>query len=1564
MKNKILKIITAIMLLTTLTMSNFCYVGASLISYAADNVEVEFSTNLKDEKTLVMQIDVDKEGYFNGTIALGSSNFKFKNSNNKYIYEMNEKTITLNQINAGETAEFEVEIEPIKNDLFNIGLLSMESKLSLTGIYKNNKEKDINIEKTVKLEFSENSSEQNIENSIEIITNKVLKISGTEKRVVQLSLNMGLKDNNYPINNINSKITIPVINGKQAEVLLSEKLNNMTAYNYKYENATLDVNMKNEPNSVNEVMWKKSGNENLVLTLIYDKDAKIEETKVDIQTTIELYNSKKLTANTSVDLNLVEVDSVIQTTIINSENSIFKGKLYSGINREYETTTKIDVNLIGVAKYVEVAENASTYVVDGANVDANVYYAQTKINKEELLKVLGENGQLTITNIDGTQLAKVGANTATDEQGNIIITYTNKVKGINIKTTEPKNLGSIEIKHIKTIEKTEKEIVKQAEEISTNLTQKYNVSEELEETYSKGIEVQKEQKIELKETSTQATISMNKNSLSTLSANNVEISAILKSSTEENDLFKNPKLQIILPQEIESVKVNTINKIYADEFEFKTPSLTDEPGIGKVITIELEGEQTNYLNEVSEGIQIVINADITFSKITPSTKSNIIMKYKNENGAQAEYETQEEIDIVSQYGVLVYSKVTGFNKQETVLESIEDGKLQGKLDINEESERIVTIERHIINNYEEKIENINIVGNLEGTLNSSLQEITTNVENSNISYGEDITTAKEYKVELPNGVLEPGQVATVTYKIKIPAGIKYNENMLEKLNVSYQYKEQTISKDYETYLATITIANRETIVKTEQIEGIGNLIITSTSGEQQLKDGQEIFEGQTVNNVLTLVNETKNDLKNVKIIVKQQNGIFYTEKVTQEMNTQTLEPMDVTRIVEDETLEQKEFTVEEIKSGETVSYEYQFSVKEKQGEETKGIVSIEADGFEKQEITTMTNKIKEAKLKLNIKCNYNEERTVLAGSVYPITLTAKNISEEELKDVVLELKLPEGTSFDEKYLVLEDNFTYVGTENGVVKLKINSIPAGETVDIILSLVVEDFEEDTVNLNATIRTTIDNETYVSNEINREAIQQKAKISVVQKGNQNITTIKTGDQVIYTTTIKNSSARSNNIEIIDHVPTAAVVTKAYIVKGGKTTIINNITENDIKFETELDEKEEITFVVETAIDENLAQESEITNIVEVNAYSQYIKSNAITYKLANIVDQDPTGGDSENSNNTISGKIWLDSNRNGQIDEEETLFKNMEVKLLNATTGEIARDINNNEIKVKTDDNGKYVFTNLPNDKYIVVIEFDTTNYSLTEYKKAGISEEINSDVITKTLNGKNVAMTDEIEIKDNNIRNVNAGLIENKVFDLRLDKYINRITVQNSAGTKVMEYSNTQLAKVEIDAKQINNTTVIVEYAIEITNEGEVPGYANEIVDYMPNDFKFSSEINPSWYSTTEGNKLHNISLTNEVINPGETKTITLALVKTLNDNNTGTTVNTAEIAKSSNHLLINDKDSTPGNNAKKEDDISTAELIISIRTGAGIAITITIIIAIAILVTVAIILKKRRGENE
>ncbi len=1567
MKNKVFKISVILVMILTMTMTNFIFVGANLISYAIDDSStnhsnIEFNSYFKNEKgekvanqdivtsrlesSLFIEIAVKKEGYLNGSVHLENTNFKLKSSDSQYVNKIENNIITLNQINAGTTAEIEVKIEFEKNPEFKMDLLNMESTIQLQGIYKDSsqKEKEISSSKKVTLKLISDVKTENLENDLQIITNKMLKINGQEKRVLQVSLKAGIKENNYPMKNMDIEITVPKIGEVNPTVEENIKMNNMTNKSFEYNGNIAKINMTNEKGQ-----WKANGEEEVILTYIYEAGTSLDQEKIVANQKIELCDGTNVeTTAEAIIKDDEECDATISAEIINTENSIYKGKLQAGVDRQYKNTTNINVNLLGVVEETEVQEQPSNYT--------DIYYTQTKINKEQLMNVIGEKGNLNIVDQDGNHVCMINNTTETDQEGNVIITYAeNTVKGITTKVTNIERIGTISLEHTKVIKTTDKEMAKTATAIETNVVVG---------------ETSKQQTIQLLDTKTEAKLMMNKSSLSTLTANNVEINALLKSSKEENDLYKNPKMQIILPEEVEDIQINSIHKLYADELQTKKATLVD----GKIIEIELVGEQTNYLNEISEGIQIVINANITFDMTMPSKKANITMKYTNENGKEGEQETAVEFDIVSKYGVLVHSKAENYNEENTVLESISDENMKGELD-TAKGEKVVNIERNILNNYEEPITNIELVGNLpeqqteevngetlKSTFLADLEKVVTSIENAKIYYSEDSKEWKEnieeiekvraYKIELQDNTVEPGEVASINYQLKIPENLTANQSTYEKLNLSYQYKDQTISEDYATYLSTnsMKVTQTEGEAKEEVVNGLGKITISATSAGKEVKDGQEIFEGQTIKQTVKVTNNTGKDITNMKMTAKQENAIFYVRRVTKEFDTSTAGEMDVTRIVEDENVKEQEVTAETVKNGETVTYTYQYSVHGKVGDKTQGTVTIEADGIEAQTLQTVSNPIKEAKLKLNVICNYNEERTIVANSTLPITLSTKNISDKELKDVELELPIPEKVSIDELSIKESETYTYLGMDSQVAKFKINKIQPGEQVDIIVSLETDDFKEEELDINLMVQSTVNNETYTSNELEKTIVQEKLDITVVQTANIQEKEVQTDDKLIYTTTIKNASEKEQAIKIIDNVPSAAVIQKAYLIIDGQETNIEEIENNELEEDVTLAGKSEIKLVIETVIDEKLAQTKELTNIVEVNAYSQYIESNKVTYYLANVPDD-------KEVQNEISGKVWLDENKNGQKEAGEEAFADVVVKAISTESGNVEKE-------TKTNSEGKYQFTQLPNGKYIVVVEYDNKLYSLTEYKKQGVNENENSDAIEKEVNGQKVAVTDEIEVNNNNTTDIDVGLVKNVIFDLKLDKYLNRVIIQNAGGTRTIEYNKQKLGKVEIDAKQVNNSTVLVEYGIDITNEGEIAGYASEIVDHMPNDFKFNSELNKSWY-TTDDKDIHNITLANEIIYPGETKTITVTLIKTMTQNNAGTAINTAEIAKASNEQLIADVDSTPGNNASNEDDISTAELIISIRTGLGMAIGVIVaIVLVGLIVTAVIIIKKRRGKNE
>ena len=82
--------------------------------------------------------------------------------------------------------------------------------------------------------------------------------------------------------------------------------------------------------------------------------------------------------------------------------------------------------------------------------------------------------------------------------------------------------------------------------------------------------------------------------------------------------------------------------------------------------------------------------------------------------------------------------------------------------------------------------------------------------------------------------------------------------------------------------------------------------------------------------------------------------------------------------------------------------------------------------------------------------------------------------------------------------------------------------------------------------------------------------------------------------------------------------------------------------------------------------------------------------------------------------------------------------------------------------------------------------------------------------------------------------------------------------------------------------------------------------------------------------------------------PGETKTIKLVLMKTMNNNNTGLVNNAAEIYETYNEYAYQDKDSIVANK-QEEDDLSEADVIISIKTGGPLLYIGIVVITMAVL---------------
>lgn len=1617
MKEKIGKIVIAMMVIMTMTMGNVLIVGQGLISNAESgnqtnhkNVQFNAYWKTKDgkisqeiedkiqnvEDSLIIEVEVQNEGYLNGSIKIEDSNFNIKGvkKSNK-IKEIKENEIALNTIRAGEKVEIEVQVQANMLDEIEEGFLEKTNKIKLQGTYRDQTEKDINIEgeKEVRLTLENPYEEQ--KGSIlsgQVLTNKTYKIGEETKRIVQIKIRSGLEGNKYPIKQTDIKVegmgeaeqtTVDSIRTKATNGLEG---NEQTKQKYKSETISggiTTVKITNQEENGN-MKWSKTGEDEIIVTYILDQNVQIKGQEIKITSNIELADNKtNKQAETVVKIE-GDKDGTVTYQVTGQEQTIYKGKVYSKEERLYKTTKVIQINYAQLAQKIESQEKVAKYEVKKEKKEeANSYYKTTNIEKQEIDKILGETGKLTIKNQNEKEIVQINKESQADEKGNIVINYPKETKEINIEIENPVEQGEIKLNHTKAIKEN-----KNKEEIREYKAIIETIEGTNKESASKGIK--------LEDPSTQAKIEIGKDTLTTVEQNeDIEIKATLQTNGEDKDLYKDPKLKIIFPQEVEQIKVKSLKMIYEKDLKIKEAKQYEENG-KQVIEIEVQGEQTKYKEEAIEGAEIRINTDIKLSEKAGSSTKEITMQYSNEKATKTKGEAKAKVHIEAPRGIVTINKIDSLGMKSIGQEATKTAKLK----IGQEAkEAEVVIE--VKNNNEEDINNVEIIGTFptkaEGTQNNMETEIVeglnVNGKQAKISYStqenateESIWTdkigngkeVKSYKIEVDN--LKVGEEITANYKVAIPENLSYNAQAYEGYSINYTNSE---TKQQETANATIIGMSTGTGPEIKQ----ENIKMTAKVGGQEVTNNGEVKQGEIIKYEIQVKNTGTEVAENVKITAPVPEGTVLM----------TIEPKSVTYEVPiptyyEEVQNQKEVTstIETINPNETKTLSYEVKVKKdtQDGTNITNKANIEYNGISLG-TNEIVNTVKQSNLEMLlqpvdivIEDEYdtipykNNEYKVEIGTAYRYIITVVNNSNQELKNT--EIKLNKSAHYNGG--ITYDMIDITNTQNITVQQKdentcvIDSIAANSTVYIPVSVVVEKVEN---NYQTYMMATaiLNGNTSHSNYYQERT--SETLVEIEQSSPNENQFVKPEDIIEYTIKIKNLSG-----DVIDgffYNTLSDYVTFIDISKNG--TLLQNYEEmeipedeniegyyyytNEIENLFNLQPNEEVEYKIRVQVN-TLIENTEVLQIVNIAKVQRSGTVIAQSNDLVHLLEpdkgipstgEDQNGGDLNNNGNNsninentqvISGTAWLDSNADGRRDSGEPVLPQVNVRLLNLTTNSFQQDIT-----ATTNENGFYTLLNVPQGRYIVVFEYDDNKYMLTTYQAEGVLETENSDVIADTMQidgiEKQVGVTDTIEIAKNSVAGIDIGLREAKVFDLQLNKYVSKIVVQNKQGTNTYEFNDETLAKVEVDGKQINNTNVVIEYKIKVTNSGEIPGYVRKITDYLPADMKFSSELNSGWYQ--EGDGLNSKELANTKLQAGETKEITLTLTKQMTETNTGLIHNTAEIIDQYNELGAKDTNSTPGNQVEGENDMGSADVIIGIKTGAMISyvmLTISIIIVLGI----------------
>ena len=1592
MEKTFIKKILAIIMIFLLISTDFFVLGSNLKSYALEsdnatnNKNIEFSAYFKNEKgekveklqtsikkenlKLYAEITVKNEGYLcDTTLELQNSNFSIKNNIvSNSIASIDGNKVTLKQINAGETAKIELDIEPAIGETLTEDMLIKTSDVKLTGKYMETSYKGLKIDSAKNITLDVQSDENaKAELNTNIITNKIFSINGTNKRVVQLLVKSRLSDNQYPIKQTIINVDIPKLSEKEPEKVEVASLgtnatngkSTISTDEWKNENGKITITIKNEDSTIK---WNKNSYDELVVTFIYEEKSDASKIEINANSEITVHNNgTKYSAKYTKGIENSEPNGIVTTQSNISSQGIYKGQVVSNISAQYNTTTTLKITNTEIPEKIKINESSDVLALENSELAINTKYVSTKINKEKMLEIFGQDAKISVK---GEKTITINKDTEADENGNIVINYENPISELEITTSKPSKTGVLEINNTKaTAENTF--LMEQLNDVkylkTKNTVVGTRIINQIEQT---EVENSSESTIELKDTISKAEFTINKGTLSTMTVNkNVVFGVKLITNGVQYDLYKNPTIKIQLPSSVENVTINGITPLYAEEF--KVNSKYD--GTNKVLEIKLTGEQASHPETDATQLYLQIDLDITLSKLSSSKNDKIIMTYTNENAKQYDGNLsdngiiEKNVKISAPSGLITMHNSSTYNIEG--IKGVSEEKQLIQIE-NKDAGKEIDFNIAFVNNIGQDAKNVRILGKLPtkgnkitgvdiNTLETALKSV--NAPNATIYYSENpnATTdavvasngwtktlsanAKVFLIVLEQLNKESNYAAS--YKVQMPSSIQKDATSYAEYEVTY---DTDTDKNLKTNSTAIGFATPTEIKLDTKI--------SAQVGNDTINNGDTIKAGEVIRYTMTVKNNGSQKLENIEIKSNVPEGTVY---VTPEEGYQH---SGATYYKEDESIKEIKETIQTLGAGETYTKTYEVRTKSDLTSD-KEITNkaIATCGDTKIESTELTNKVQASNIRVTIKEVAEDGAILKQGGTAEYIAIIENTSSKDVNNLKLQF--------------LNDNFEVEALTSEDQYLLKDEIPATINVDKVTENAytwykfegnIKDNAEQ-LDAVAIVNDSNDN-TYRSNKLGTTLPKADAKISLTSP--QDKAYIKEGDTIEYNIDVKNTGEIKSTIEITDKVSDYFDIQS--ISENGKVVMQTTETaqtdtyvstiDNNVSYQVGLDVGESTTLKI-VAIVKNSSTDIDaltITNKAEAKINEKVKSTSEEATHILKIT--------SENIKNVINGKAWLDSNLNGAKDNEEQALKDIKVRLYNVSTNDYQKDDNGAIIETTTNENGEYAFTKIPEGQYIVLFEYDTNEYEPTYYRKDGVDDSINSKVVLKdiTIDGetKTYAVTDTIDLQDS-ISNINIGLKEKLVFDLQLDKYISKISIQNAKGTKSYDYKDSTFAKVEIHRKQVAGSVVVLEYTIKVKNNGEVAGYAKNVIDYLSNGLVFSSELNPDWYLS--GNELYTNKFANEIINPGEEKEVKLVLTKTMTNENTGVVNNRAEIAEAYNEYGISDINSTPNNNMPGENDLGSADVIIGISTGGTIVAYIILVIINTILIAIAIKLMIKNG---
>ena len=1295
--------------------------------------------------------------------------------------------------------------------------------------------------------------------------------------------------------------------------------------------------------------------------------------------------------------------------IENETENLSKGYMYlnfaSDIKSELEYKTKSIFNISTPELIEELRiEDVENYYLgkDESKVaETNSYYKKISVSKENFNSILGENGKIEIFDINENVVATID-NTLEEINGYYEVKFEETFSKLSIKTSAPIDEGNLVINEVKA--QTESSLNKKQYSQMASINQikkataKYKDVTDVADIATVNVETK------LDDTKTKANLVLSTESLSTLVENkDVEIKIELNNQKAESDVYGNSVFEIEFPEYVRNLEITNSSIMYGEGLEISNVELLENNGriYARVFVKGIQRKLSSGL--LTNGTNIILNANIIVDEYAPAKEDEIKLFYSNEESTNYTTELVENMQrglsaieikpiiYSAPKGVVSVNSISNYNEENSVIASIFQGIKKDTLEILTSSKN-AKMELIVMNNSDEEISNLAILGRipfkgvkdvisgeeLNTTVDSKLlstisqddrnevafkvyysenEEATKDLEDENNGWTENVQNLDNIKSYLivpedSEFVMENYKIIRFSYEYLIPENLEHNTNICSTF-ATYYINEENMEEVSGTDIVYLTTG-----------EGPQFKIETTTSAEK-IKE----FEELTITTVLE--NTAPIDAKNVVLTMPLPEGSKYVKA----------EGKILPRIENNTAI----FEMDRLEVGKKIEASVVVEMQEIGNESEVEIYStVNAKDLAKI-IESKKSKVKILNAEMKIEfiedtANYFSKDTEIIlkeGGNLNLKLKVQNLKDVALKNVVVNMNID--SSYKVKQVIKSSEIdSYQIDENNKLIWNFEKLEAGDYNTLILNVSLKDLEDGITKKKIVNKFTAKAEgTEEYTSLEEIVILGGAALEIKQTTDTVDTYIKEGNNIVYRYEVKNvGTVLAERVKIQNIVPKGLVI-KQVEYNIGEVNSKKYIHEAE-KFNLTLEiPAGQTANIIITALANSIGQAEElsVTNYATAKGTNtDEVVSNSITHIIEPKIIYNEKGevvtgnnaGDTTAIEKTykISGIAWLDENEDGIRTSSESKLSGITVKLIESATGVI-------KAKTTTNSNGAYSFTNVENGEYVVIFDYDSTLYALTKYQVSSAATNVNSDVTSTTVtqDGKQfiAAVTNTITVNNGSISNIDMGLVAADSFDLKLDKTVTKITVQNAKGTDTSTYNNIKLAKTEIASKYINSSIVYVEYSIKVSNVGDLAGYAKKIVDYLPGETTFNSGLNgnSAWYTGMDGN-LYSTALADTLILPGQTKEIKLVLTKQMNEHSSSLISNTAEIYETYNVYGVKDKNSTAGNKIQNENDMSIADAIIGVKTGEVFIYTsviISIMLCGGILVIVLynkLVLKKRK----